>query len=64
LYRGWPPLPHPLRPARPPEKRGRGTGGIGATLKMRWRREKVRGKVSGPLSNILYNLIFIITIEV
>jgi hypothetical protein len=39
-----PPLPHPLRPARPPEKRGRGAGDREETLKgIRLRESKVGG---------------------
>jgi hypothetical protein len=42
---GRPPLGHPLRPARPPERRGRGASETRETLKMRASREKARGKV-------------------
>jgi hypothetical protein len=44
-----PPLPLPLRPARPPETEGRGAGGSRETLTGRGRRENEKGKVPSPL---------------
>jgi hypothetical protein len=40
-----PPLPLPLRPARPPEMGGRGAGGSRETLTGRGRRKNEKGKV-------------------
>jgi len=45
---GRPPHPYPLRPAKPPEKKGGGTGRAGETLKLGTGGERRKGEKMSP----------------